>query len=140
MPQTAFNVSAVVFQNETNFCLQCMFRDDSASACVLIYYNFVNTHKDDLIFLKIWKTNRVQREAYNCTTTLNNPQPDGIANHVAITVFAFSDEKHMIYGQPLNYTYIYIMVDNELKTGNGRYNIFLNAMLWVIDVSLNRAY
>ena len=119
MRQPAFNVSAVVFKNETNFCLQCMFHDDdSASACVLIYYSFVSTHKDDLIFLKIWKTNRVQREAYNCTlSTALNSQPDRIANHVAIAVFAFSDEKHMIYGQPLNYTYI--MVDNELKTGNG---------------------
>ena len=114
MPQPAFNVSVVVFQNETNFCLQCMLYDDSASACVLIYYNFVNTHKDDLIFLKIWKINRRQREAYNCTTA-PNPQPDGIAYH-DIAVFAFSDEKDMLYGQPLNYTHI--MVDNELKTGN----------------------
>ena len=86
-----------------------MFHDDSASACVLIYYNsFVNTHHEDLIFLNTWKINQLQTEAYDC---IENPNPNIImANQGA--VFAFSSEKGMVYGQPLN-----IMWDNIIWEG-----------------------
>lgn len=102
MPQPIFNVSAAIFQNETNFCLRCVFHNDSASACVLIYYNSLdNTHPDNLIFLNIWKIDQLQMEAYDC---IENPNPNIIiANQVA--VFAFSSEKGMVYGQPLNITW-----------------------------------
>ena len=93
-----FNVSAAVFQNKTNFCLQCVFHDDSASACVLLFYSFVNTHYNDLTFLNVWKTDRIEQEAYNCTQI---PNLDGIPDH-HVAVFAFSHEKNMIYGQPLS--------------------------------------
>ena len=80
----------------------------------------------------------MQREAYDCTTA-PNPQPDGIANHIA--VFAFSIEKDMIYGQPLNYIHsIIITEDIVLRRGNIIVDgiIYHIIMLW-IDISLDRA-
>ena len=98
MPQPAFNVSAAVFQNKTKFCLQCLFHDDSASACLLIYYSLMNTHYDELIYLNMLKIDRVQKKADGCIET---PNQDKISHHVNIAVFAFSSEKDMMYGQPL---------------------------------------
>ena len=98
-PQPLLNVSAAVFQNKTSFCLHCVFHDDSASACVLLFYSFVNTLYNDLTFLNVWKTDRVEQEAYiyDC---IKIPNLDGIPDHVA--VFAFSHKENMIYGQPLS--------------------------------------
>ena len=99
LPQPVINVSAAVFQNKTSFCLQCVFYDDSASACVLLFHYFVNTHYDDLMFLNIRKTDRIEQDAHDCIEISNL---DGMLHHVA--VFAFSMEKNMIHGQPLNYS------------------------------------
>ena len=92
------NISSVVVQNETNLCVRCTFHDDSASACVVIYYGFADNYYDLIIF-NSWKIDRVLQEAYDCVEV----PPVSIAVHVA--VFAFSNEQEMIYGQPLNSSY-----------------------------------
>ena len=103
MPGSVLNVSAGVLQNETNLCVRCTFHDESASACVVIYYGFADNHYD-LITLNLWKIDRVEQvlEAYDCVGATNY-NPVGISDHIA--VFAFSSEKKMICGQPLNYSY-----------------------------------
>ena len=97
MPGSVLNVSATVLRNETNLCVYSSFHDDSASACVVIYYGFAD-NSNDLITLNLWKIDRVEQEAYGCVDLRSNP--DSISDNVAI--FAFSSEKKMIYGQPLN--------------------------------------
>ena len=51
--QPVHNISSVVVQNETNLCVHCTFHDDSASACVVIYYTFASAY--DVITLNVWK-------------------------------------------------------------------------------------
>ena len=45
------------------------------------------------------KIDQVQKEADGCIET---PNQDKISDHVNVAVFAFSGEKDMMYGQPLN--------------------------------------
>ena len=111
MPGSVLNVSARVLRNETNLCVYCSFHDDSASACIVIYYGFADNYYD-LITLNLWKIDRVeQEEAYGCEEISNQ---DSIADNVA--VFAFSSEKKMIYGQPLNISESYMRHSKDRGT------------------------
>ena len=103
--QPVHNVSSVVVQNETNLCVHCTFHDDSASACVVIYYTFASAYYD-VITLNVWKIDRVEQEACDCVEV--------IADHIA--VYAFSSEKKMIYGQPLNYSYVRYNINQGMYT------------------------
>ena len=92
------NISAAVIwsENETNACIHCLFHDESASACVVLYYHSANTLYN-LFTLNITKLDRNQDEASGCIEFENQ---DAVADH--IVVFAFSNEKEMIYGHPLS--------------------------------------
>ena len=92
------NISAAIIwsENETNACIHCFFHDESASACVVLHYHSANTLYD-LFTLNTTKIDRNQDEASGCIEFENQ---DAVADH--IVVFAFSNEKEMIYGHPLN--------------------------------------
>ena len=115
MPGSVLNVSAGVLRNKTNLCVYCTFHDESVSACVVIYYGFVDNY-NDLVTLNLLKINRVEQEAYDCAE-VTDYNPFSIADH--ITVFAFCSEKKMIYGQPLNYSYA------RYNINQGMYNFLI---------------
>lgn len=116
------NISIVTSRNnEGDLCILCSFDDDSASACVAVYFEIRPSNPNGLINLSVTKIDRVGKEGHECIK-FHNP---GNGDHHNIAVFAFSNMKKMISGQPLRVLRMNVFSTTEKGDIATRYNAVL---------------
>ena len=77
--------------------VECSFTDDSTSACVVVYWQHIS-NPYNLVNLNSIKLNRRINETL-AHGFINLQSPKNGSYHIAI--FAFNNDKEMIYGEPL---------------------------------------